>query len=166
MKNTILLLGENTGLIPQPISKAEKRRMITLEAMTCLLVLLWLYTGLDKLVDYKSYWHSMYLQIFPRSVLKIMVPAVPIVELGAGLLFFRPKWREYAYVSSLLLLVSFTIYVALIYFGYFPKRPCACAGLFEKMSWGQHLIVNTCLSIIAFSALTLHLKRKEVSGKA
>jgi hypothetical protein len=166
MKNTILLLGENTGLLPKPISKAEKRRLIILETMTCLLVLLWLCTGLDKLVDYKSYWHSMYLQIFPRSVLKIMVPAVPIVELCAGLLFFRPKWREYAYVSSLLLLVSFTIYVALIYFGYFPKRPCACAGLFEKMSWGQHLIVNTCLSIIAFSALTLHLKRKGVSGAA
>ncbi|WP_230150431.1 hypothetical protein [Pedobacter sp. Bi27] len=59
MKNTILLLGENTGLLPKPISKAEKRRLIILEAMTCLLVLLWLYTGLDKLLDYKSYWHSM-----------------------------------------------------------------------------------------------------------
>jgi hypothetical protein len=136
MKNTIQLFAKNAGLLPKPISKAEKRRLIILETMTCLLVLLWLYTGLDKLVDYKSYWHSMCLQIFPRSVLKIIVPVVPIVELGIGLLFFRPKWRGYAYVSSLLLLVSFTIYVALIYFGYFPKRPCACAGLFEKMSWG------------------------------
>ncbi|WP_316828614.1 MauE/DoxX family redox-associated membrane protein [Pedobacter miscanthi] len=150
--------SENTDTALSPF------RRMTLEVLACILVLLWLYTGLDKLADYNKYWHSMYLQVFPRSVLKIMVPAVPVMELGTAILFFIYRYRTLAYVLSLTLLTGFTTYVALIYLGYFPKRPCACAGLFEHMGWGGHLLVNGALTLVAAVALIIHLKGKGVKG--
>lgn len=166
MKNTILLFGEDAGLVPGTSPKTKKLRPFTLEVIITILVLLWIYTAGDKLSDYQSYRHSMYLQVFNEKILHILIPSLPFAELVAAGLLMSARHRGYGLWFSALLMALFTGYVALVYFGYFPERPCSCAGLFEKMSWGGHLLMNSALLIIILVGLLLNSKRKEASVTA
>jgi len=166
MKNTILLFGEDTGLIPGARSKTKKLRLLALEIISAILVLLWIYTAGDKFADYESYRRSMYLQVFNEKILHILIPSLPFAELVEAGLLMSTRHRGYGLRFSALLMALFTGYVALVYFGYFPERPCSCAGLFEKMSWGPHLLMNGLLLIITLVGLLLNSKRKEARGTA
>ena len=128
-----------------------------------ILVFLWIYTGFDKLLGYQEYWRMMHLQIIPREVLPILVPGLPVLEITIAILLILPSKRLLGLYCSLLLMSVFTAYTLLVYLDFFPARPCACAGLFQKMGWGMHVLVNSFLTLVAVFAIIMHrFRRKEV----
>ncbi|WP_316809212.1 MauE/DoxX family redox-associated membrane protein [Pedobacter agri] len=131
-----------------------------------LLVLLWFYTGLDKLVFYHSYWIAMHYQIFSQQILTIAIPVLPFLEIAIGLLLIFPKSESLGFLLSFLLMTFFSAYAALVYFGYFVSRPCACAGLFTKLSWGSHLMINLLITLVALFGMIINRHRgKEVEKR-
>lgn len=127
-----------------------------------ILVFLWFYTGLDKIVDYSAYWKAMHYQFLPRELLFILVPVLPLAEILTGCMLISPKFKILGLWCSAGLMTVFTIYAGLVYLGYFALRPCACAGLFSKLSWGAHFLINISLMLVALFGLIIYrIRRKE-----
>ncbi|MCE7057587.1 hypothetical protein LZF95_23095 [Algoriphagus sp. AGSA1] len=115
---------------------------------SALLILLWIYTGLDKLLRFGASRDAFHNQTFPGELAEVLAYAVPTVELLiAGLLLFSVS-RWWGYLSSILLLTVFTTYVGLIWVGAFPRVPCNCAGILNSLGWAEHFVLNMiCIGI-------------------
>tara|TARA_R110002020_G_scaffold131044_1_gene293028 strand:+ start:4021 stop:4419 length:399 start_codon:yes stop_codon:yes gene_type:complete len=107
-----------------------------------LLILLWTYTGFDKLIQFEASRKAFHNQTFPAELAEILAYAVPISELLIALLLLFSVSRWWGYLGSLLLLSVFTTYVGLIWVGAFPRVPCNCAGIIESMGWETHFWMN------------------------
>jgi len=110
--------------------------------ISTLLILLWTYTGLDKLIRFSESRKAFHNQTFPSELAEVLAYAVPITELliASLLLFSVSRW--WGYLGSILLLTVFTTYVGLIWVGAFPRVPCNCAGILESLGWAEHFVLN------------------------
>ncbi|MCE7057161.1 hypothetical protein LZF95_20945 [Algoriphagus sp. AGSA1] len=107
-----------------------------------LLILLWIYTGMDKLLRFGASRNAFRNQTFPAELAEVLAYAVPLTELlVAGLLLFSVT-RWWGYLGSTLLLTVFITYVGLIWVGAFPRVPCNCAGILESLGWAPHFWLN------------------------
>ncbi|WP_057936222.1 MauE/DoxX family redox-associated membrane protein [Algoriphagus resistens] len=122
-----------------------------------ILIIIWTYTSMDKLVRFTDSRNAFHNQTFPAELAEVLAYAVPIIELLiAGLLLFSVT-RWWGFLSSILLLSVFTSYVGLIWVGAFPRVPCNCAGIIDSMGWEAHFIMN--LLLIALGIYGLHQNR-------
>lgn len=126
-----------------------------LEAFTYLLALLFLYTALSKLVDFKHFIWEIGNQPFDHCLRPFLIYGLPTVELLATFLLLKLQTRRLGFYLSALLMTLFTLYVALITFHYYPRVPCSCAGVFHAMSWPQHLIFNLLFLFISIAGVFL-----------
>lgn len=106
------------------------------------LIILWTYTGFDKLLRWKDSRNAFHNQTFPAELAEVLAYAVPIVELLIALLLLFSVTRWWGYLGSILLLTVFTTYVGLIWVGAFPRVPCNCAGILESLGWAEHFWMN------------------------
>jgi uncharacterized membrane protein YphA (DoxX/SURF4 family) len=130
---------------------------------TTVLILLWTYTGLEKLLDFKSNSKAFHNQVFPSEIAEILAYAIPIIELVLAILLIFKIIRWWAFMGSLLLLSVFSTYIGLIWIEAFPRVPCSCAGIIAQLGWGQHLILN--LVLIAMSGWGLGLSSPLLKNK-
>jgi uncharacterized membrane protein YphA (DoxX/SURF4 family) len=107
-----------------------------------LLILLWIYTGLDKIIRYGESRNAFHNQTFQAELAEALSYLVPGVELLLALLLLFSVTRWWGYLGSILLLSVFTTYVGLIWVGAFPRVPCNCAGILESLGWAEHFILN------------------------
>ncbi|TXE03066.1 MauE/DoxX family redox-associated membrane protein [Algoriphagus aquimarinus] len=105
------------------------------------LILLWTYTGLDKLIRFTESRKAFLNQTFPAELAEILAYAIPITELLLALLLLFSVTRWWGYLGSILLLTVFTTYVGLIWVGAFPRVPCNCAGILESLGWAEHFVL-------------------------
>lgn len=117
--------------------------------ITGLLVLLFVYTATSKLTDFEKYSGQMYNQPLPHSLSQVLIWAVPLAELVTAALLLTSRYRRVGLWFSFLLMMIFSIYVGLILANTFRYVPCSCAGIFQRMSWKTHLIVNMALTVTA-----------------
>jgi putative oxidoreductase len=117
--------------------------------ITGLLVLLFVYTATSKLTDFEKYSGQMYNQPLPHALSQVLIWAVPLAELVAAALLLTSRYRRVGLWFSFLLMMTFSIYVGLILANTFRYVPCSCAGIFQRMSWKTHLIVNMALTVTA-----------------
>lgn len=106
------------------------------------LILLWTYTGLDKLFRWEDSRAAFHNQTFPAELAEVLAYSVPMIELLiAGLLLFSVT-RWWGYLGSILLFTVFITYVGLIWVGAFPRVPCNCAGILQSLGWAEHFFLN------------------------
>ncbi|MCH7407290.1 MauE/DoxX family redox-associated membrane protein [Belliella aquatica] len=117
------------------------------------LITLWVYTGISKLVDFHGFKGAILNQSFSNEIGEYVAFIVPISELIiAGMLVFG-KTRFLGLIASICMLCVFSTYVGLVWSEAFDRVPCGCAGIFESMGWGAHLIVN--LILLGMSILSV-----------
>jgi len=106
-------------------------------------------------------------QVFTKNIANVLVWAVPFTELLAGSLLIFLKTRLAGLYASLLLLISFTIYIGLVMNNVFGRIPCSCGGVLNKMTWEQHLVFNIVFLLLTATAILLstHLKKGGLMGK-
>ncbi|MDR7130988.1 putative membrane protein YphA (DoxX/SURF4 family) [Algoriphagus sp. 4150] len=109
---------------------------------TTLLILLWIYTGMDKLLRFGASRDSFHNQTFPGELAEVLAYAVPIAELLLAVLLLFSVTRWWGYLGSILLLTVFITYVGLIWVGAFPRVPCNCAGILNSLGWAAHFWMN------------------------
>ncbi|SFT42248.1 DoxX protein [Algoriphagus locisalis] len=119
------------------------------------LILLWTYTGLDKLIRWEASRNAFRNQTFPIELAEVLAYAVPVVELLIALLLLFSVTRWWGYLGSVLLLTVFTTYVGLIWVGAFPRVPCNCAGILESLGWMEHFVLNMICIVIAVLGIRL-----------
>lgn len=135
--------------------------------ITAALIFLWVYAAVSKLINYEQSRSQMLNQVFPVAIAKSLVWAVPFTELLISVLLSFLKTRLYGLYGSLILLISFTLYIGLVMNRVFDRIPCSCGGILNKMSWEQHLIFNIVFMILTITAilLSVHLKKGGRMGK-
>lgn len=123
---------------------------IIIAIVSSLLIFLFVYTSVSKLGDFKTFSADMHNQPLPSALKNSLIWAVPFTEiLAVGLLVFDKTRLAGLYVSFILML-TFTIYTAIVLLKFFDYVPCSCGGIIRSLGWGQHLIFN-----LSFTALCI-----------
>lgn len=139
----------------------NKPQEILIEAISILFILLFVYTGISKLVTNTEFQNT--LAAFPllHNTHKLLSFLIPVIELlVAGLLTYQ-RTRRAGLFLAFLLMVAFTIYIGYAVM-FEPKLPCSCGGILKQMSWRNHLVLNIVLSILSLVAYLFFIKNNRV----
>lgn len=135
------------------------KRTIFIETICSLLIILFLYSGISKLIDLPGFNGDMRNQVFPMWMAEVLTYTIPPLEITISALLMFDSTRKTGLIASLILMMLFTIYTCLILFGFFPRIPCSCGGVIRKLSWTEHSIFNCFFTSISFIGIRLY-KRK------
>lgn len=133
----------------------DKRKLVIIEVICAVLILLFLYAAMSKVLSPDAARHDMLNQPFPRWFTRKMVWLIPGVELLLVVLLIFEKTRDFGLWGSFCLLLIFTLYAVLILLKVFPYVPCGCGGVIRHLSWPQHLLFNLFFTGIAGFALVM-----------
>jgi putative oxidoreductase len=137
-----------------------KTRNVITEIIVLLLVILFLYTGLNKFMDFKGFTYDLNNQPFPNSLTPFLKWAIPLSEIAiVGSLLFE-KTRMIGLYASLILMSVFTLYTALVLLHVFEYVPCSCGGVIKYLTWPQHLLFNLFFVIITIIAINNTIVKK------
>lgn len=129
--------------------------------LSALLLLLFTYAAMSKLIDLHQFHAQLYLQPFSHSLADILLYALPVTELVVAALLYFAQTRFTGLWLSLTLLVVFTVYITLGMFHYWKRVPCSCGGILNHLSWTAHYIFNWVFTLINISAILLHPVRRQ-----
>lgn len=136
------------------------RRNVLVEIIGGLLILLFVYTALSKLMDISRFKVPLKESPLIRNYASFLSIALPLIELiVAGLLFF-PKSRLAGLYASLTLMTAFTIYIGYM-ISFADHLPCSCGGVISKMSWKEHLIFNIFFTLQSLVGVLLERRRRK-----
>ena len=120
---------------------------------SALLILLFLYVAISKLLTFHQFTGAMYNQPLPHWFTSMLLWLLPLSEITTVLLLYIPRTRLLGFYSSTLLMLLFTGYVALILANKFDYIPCSCGGILKSMGWGTHLFFNLFFLILSITGL-------------
>lgn len=134
------------------------RRQVTLEAIAAILILLFLYAGISKFLDWDRFIGEMNNQPFPHFWTPFLIWAVPSLEIAIALALIFERTRMGGLIASLILMTLFTIYTGSVLLHFFAYVPCSCGGVIRKLNWPQHMVFN--LFFVALSVTGIILQRR------
>jgi uncharacterized membrane protein YphA (DoxX/SURF4 family) len=135
------------------------KRQVTLEAIAALLILLFLYAGISKFLEFDRFIGEMNNQPFPNSWTPFLVWTIPSLEIAIALALMFEHTRLPGLIASFILMTLFTIYTGSVLLHFFAYVPCSCGGVIRKLSWPQHMVFN--LILVALSVLGIVLQRRK-----
>ncbi|WP_294965137.1 MauE/DoxX family redox-associated membrane protein [uncultured Flavobacterium sp.] len=123
-----------------------------------ILILLFAYTTYHKLADFALFRQTlMKSTLIEEYQINFLLFFVPIIELVTIFLLLSEKYILGLYMS-LLLMLTFTIYLIVLNNFSFYKG-CSCGGVFNEMTYFQHIAVNISLIIISVASILLHTEK-------
>lgn len=126
--------------------------------ISSLLIVLFVYTGLSKLIDFENFRGQMLNQPLPTAITRHLSWFVPMAELITAALLIMKPFRKLGFAISLGLMTVFTLYVALVIANAFDRVPCSCGGIMESLSWEAHLGVNIFFWLLSLCGLVPEMK--------
>jgi hypothetical protein len=133
-------------------------KKIIVEISCSLLIALFLYASVSKWLDFKGFVGDMNNQPFPNFFTPFLVWGIPILEVIIAIALIFEKTRTAGLYASLILMIAFTIYTAMVLMNFFKYVPCSCGGVIKKLTWTQHLFFN--LFFVGISLLSIWLRRR------
>jgi putative oxidoreductase len=141
-----------------------RSRIFLMELIRALLILLFVYAAVSKLVDYDHSRGQMLNQVFPRRLAEVLVWSVPLTELATtGLLLFKRTFLTGLYFA-LGLMTVFTIYIGLVLLHFFTRVPCSCGGVLQKMGWVPHLWFNLFFLLLTAMSIYTFYRERRIAG--
>jgi hypothetical protein len=134
------------------------KKSTSVELISALLILLFTYTAVSKLINFENFQLSIGEVALIRPYATFLSIIVPTVEILIVILLLR--FRQWGLYSSFALMLTFTLYVVyVIYFS--PKTPCSCGGIIRQMNWKQHLTFNIIFTVLALLGSWLNKRAEE-----
>jgi len=134
------------------------KRNLIIEIISSLLILLFVYTALSKLLDYAAFKNVLSKSPLIGGKAAIVALALPITEGLIAVLLFFPRWRLRGLYGSFAAMTIFTLYLAYMII-FTPKLPCSCGGVLKQMNWNQHLLFNIFFLLASLTGIVLERKR-------
>jgi putative oxidoreductase len=134
-------------------------RKVVIEIIAALLVLLFLYASISKLLGFELFVDEMNNQPFPNWMTPYLVVIIPGAEILIAVALLFDRTRMIGFYASLVILFLFTLYAALVLFKVFDYIPCSCGGMLKKLNWWQHLLFTTAFLILSIAGITLYRKQ-------
>jgi uncharacterized membrane protein YphA (DoxX/SURF4 family) len=130
------------------------KRKITIEIISSLFIVLFLYAALSKLFDYEKF----SIQIGQSPLLTGFGNTIPwlviLLEITVCIFLIWRKFRLAGFLGAFSLMVMFTAYVvAILNFSSFI--PCSCGGVLEKLGWHEHLLFNSFFTLLSLLGVLL-----------
>lgn len=117
------------------------KKTTIIETIVVLYTILFLYTGISKLMDYTIFKEQIATSPILAPIAKPVALLLPWTEFIVTLLLIIPRWRMKGFYASAFLMSIFTIYIIAI-LSFSKHLPCSCGGILAEMTWSQHLIFN------------------------
>jgi len=137
----------------------KKRRQIILELIAALLIILYLYAGLSKFLDFRVFTHEMNNQPFLNSWKPWLIFVIPSSEIVIALALIPERTRLIALYASGALMLLFTAYTAAILLHQFKYIPCSCGGVIRNLTWPQHLLFNLFFLCVSVTGIILQQRK-------
>ena len=129
-------------------------RRISIEVISCLLIILFIYTGLNKLMEYSNFKFQLGRSPFIQPMAGLIARTLPFGELLIAVALIFRKTRMAGLYASYGLMLLFTGYIYLMLkFTY--DLPCSCGGVLAQLSWSDHLIFNIGFTLLALGGIIL-----------
>lgn len=132
-----------------------------LHSIISLLILLWVYTALSKLIDIDQFTKDIKQQHLPLLIAQAIVWLLPAIELTAASLLMFPESRRAGLILSSILMMIFTFYIVLVLSGYFQNIPCSCGGVLKQLGWRNHLIFNIFFLVLGIMGIHLSIGKED-----
>jgi uncharacterized membrane protein YphA (DoxX/SURF4 family) len=136
---------------------SKKLQPVLIEIISALLIFLFLYAAISKLLDYQKFkvqlGQSPLLTAFAGWVAWI----IPSLEIIISVMLAFSRFRLFGLYASFSLMVMFTAYIIAIT-KFSDYIPCSCGGVLQNMSWNQHLFFNIGFVLLALAGIILHSK--------
>ncbi|HEX9511270.1 MAG TPA: MauE/DoxX family redox-associated membrane protein [Puia sp.] len=136
------------------------RKQIILETICLLFFVLFLYTGVSKILDIARIRVVMGSYPIIKPFSSWLSYAIISVEILVALLLLWPEKRLIALYICFGLMALFTIYVIIV-LKTSDHLPCTCGGVIQKMSWNQHLFFNLFFLALALLGIILYDKQND-----
>jgi putative oxidoreductase len=136
------------------------RRNVLVEIIGSLLILLFVYTAISKLMDIPKFTFTMSRSPLIGNSASFLALAVPVIELLIAALLFVPRTRLLGLYGSLGLMTAFTLYIGYM-LSFADKLPCSCGGVIGKMTWNQHLVFNIFFTLLSLLGVVLERRRRK-----
>ena len=140
-------------------TKITKSKAIVVEIICTLLILLFTYAALSKLLEFQNFQAQLGQSPLLSAFTGFISYSVILVEVILALLLTVPKSRAIGLLASFTLMLLFTVYIVII-LNYSSFVPCSCGGILEKLGWKEHLVFNIGFTVAAAIAILLRSKDK------
>jgi uncharacterized membrane protein len=130
---------------------------------TALLVFLFGYTAVSKLLSFDQFKNTLSRSPWIKSFASLVAYGLSVSELIVSVLLLMPATRYSGLRLSLVLLCLMTIYIVAMVLTS-SHLPCACGGVISQLGWKGHIVFNSFFIFINVIALIIY-KRQEVSRK-
>lgn len=124
------------------------------QSIRIILLLMFCYTTYHKLIDLNKFEATLLKStLIEEYQVKYLLYIIPSLELVAVFFLLRKNYRVGFFISFFLMLL-FTLYlVALNNYSFY--KGCSCGGIFNEMSYSQHIIIN--ISFILLSVVGIFI---------
>jgi hypothetical protein len=141
--------------------KRNQIRYFSVETVTVLFIILFVYAALSKWLDYENFMVQLSNSPVLTKIAGFTAWFIPSVEIIIATTLAISRFRLWALYASLTLMTIFTAYIiAILQFSY--TIPCSCGGVLSKLSWQTHLVFNIGFMVLAAAGILLY----PVQGKA
>lgn len=125
-----------------------------IDVCAALLLLLFLYTAWNKVLDHEKFLFQLRLSPFllMRFWSVFLVWLVPLAEMLIAVFLILPHWRRRGLILSVILLGVFEVYIGFMLLSG-VHLPCSCGGVFARMSWQGHLFFNAVFMLLGLLGL-------------
>jgi hypothetical protein len=129
------------------------------DVISGVLLLLFLYTSLNKLADYTTFEYVLTRSPLLKPIAGFVAWILPVAESGIAILLFIPSSRLKGLYASFILISLFTLY--LIYMiAFTPDLPCQCGGVLKLLTWPQHVFFNLFFVLLSLTGIVLYKRNK------
>lgn len=149
-----MIAGDDHARLHLYHNKDFSMRRIFLEAFSSLLVLLFVYAAISKLLDYQRFAIQIGQSPLLNGLSGFIGPFVIAIELVIAIGLSMMRFRLLSFYAAFSLMVMFTTYIIAV-MKLSPYVPCSCGGILEKMDWNDHLIFNVSVSVVCGIAIVL-----------
>ena len=136
------------------------KRTTIIETVVILNIILFLYTGIAKIMDYSVFKEQLAVSPILSWAAQPVAFLLPWVVFGIVLMLVIPRWRLKGLYASFAMMTLFTAYI-IVLFSISTEMPCSCGGIMEQLSWQQHLVFNGAFILLNLWAIVLLRKEKK-----
>ena len=130
------------------------------EIISCLLLFLFVYAALSKLLDYDKFKYQLSQSPFITHISWLVIWAIPLGEIAISILLVIKRTRVTGLYLSYFLMLLFTGYI-FIMLRYSSYLPCSCGGVLSNMSWNQHFVFNLAFTGLSAAGIIIHGKEPD-----
>lgn len=117
-------------------------RYTGLKIIKFLIIALFVYTAISKIRDFEIFRVRLDQSPMLEGFGDLLAIIIPAALLAIAILLLLERSQKLGLYASLGLMSLFTAYIAIVLSFFSSSLPCSCNGVFEGMSWKQHLWFN------------------------